>query len=191
MRIFQRTDQLIKRIKDAGGPEILFHAFTADSKKVAVPVGNIRRGAVQYAEHTTDLIDPLVTDNPQKTGDKSQVSQTLKQPLIAVTLMISCINGREIKAGYGLKIRHHIEKVLLWYITINGPRNKAVTNNRISHLSKLLISAEKREFIRVSVLIKESETVRRLKRHQRIFHTELINQTAESVRHGEGKRTKL
>ncbi|WP_213054667.1 hypothetical protein, partial [Escherichia coli] len=64
-------------------------------------------------------------------------------------------------------------------------------NNRISHLSKLLISAEKREFIRVPVLIKESETVRRLKRHQRIFHTELINQTAESVRHGEGKRAKL
>lgn len=191
MRIFQRTDQLIKGIKDAGGPEILFHAFTADSKEVAVPVGNIRRVAVQYAEHAADLIDPLVTDNPQETGDKSQISQTFKQSLIAVTLMISGINGREIKAGDGLKIGHYIEKVLFCNITINGPRNKAVTNNRISHLSKLFISAEKREFIRVSVLIEESKTVRGLKRHQRIFHTELINKTAESVCHGEGKRAKL
>ena len=191
MRIFQRTDQLIKRIKDTGGPEILFHAFTADNKQVTMPVRNIRRVAVQYAEHATDLINPLVTDNPQETGDKSQISQTLKQSLIAVTLMISGINGCEIKAGDGLKIGHHIEKVMLWYITINGPGNKAVTNNRISHLSNLLISAEKREFIRVSVLIEESKTVSGLKGHQRIFHTKLVNQTAERMRHGERKRAKL
>ncbi|MGK3466664.1 hypothetical protein ACSLOT_27535, partial [Escherichia coli] len=82
-------------------------------------------------------------------------------------------------------------RYIVKYITINGPRNKAVTNNRISHLSNLLISAEKREFIRVSVLIEESKTVRGLKRHQRIFHTELVNQTAESMRHGERKRAKL